>query len=41
MGKLVGLPPNENTLEEDFNVIHYLMLGKPKYQLTSKHNEAS
>ena len=31
--------PNENTLEEDFNVIHYVMLEKPKYQLTSKHNE--
>ena len=31
--------PNKSTLQEDFNVIHYLMLGKPKYQLTSKQNE--
>ena len=33
-GKIGG--PNQNTLEED-----YLTLAKPKYQLTSKHNEKS
>ena len=37
MGKLVGLIRTH--LKKSSMLIHYLMLGKPKYQLTSKHNE--